>query len=60
MVFYAQWGIVGLWVGPTVAIIFNFIFYYLIIMKLDWQKICDDVKERSKRDNEVRNKLNKQ
>eukprot|EP00347_Sterkiella_histriomuscorum_P022093 403331703 len=45
-VFYLNWGIVGLWTGPTVAIVFNFIFYYLIIMKQDWHQIAKDAEAR--------------
>ena len=41
-VFYFDYGIVGLWTGPTVAIIFNFIFYYVIIIKTDWTLIALD------------------
>lgn len=40
LVFYADGGIVGLWWGPNVAIIFNFIFYYVIILRQDWHKIA--------------------
>ncbi|CDW84612.1 na+-driven multidrug efflux pump [Stylonychia lemnae] len=50
-VFYHSGGIVGLWIGPSVAIIFNFIFYYVLILRTDWQKVCDEVQERRARDN---------
>ena len=35
-VFYYNLGIVGLWYGPTTAIIFNFLIYYIIVIKTDW------------------------
>ncbi|CDW78027.1 na+-driven multidrug efflux pump [Stylonychia lemnae] len=45
-VFYLDWGIVGLWVGPSLAIIFNFIFYYIIIIKADWFTIALEAEQR--------------
>lgn len=36
MVFYQNEGITGLWVGPNVGIIFNFVFYYLLIIRTDF------------------------
>ena len=41
-VFYYDAGIVGLWTGPTAAIVFNFIFYYVIIVRVNWHKICEE------------------
>ena len=40
-----NWGMNGLWLGPTVAIIFNFIFYYLFIVKTNWDKVMEDSKQ---------------
>jgi MATE family multidrug resistance protein len=45
-VFYFKWGITGLWLGPTIAIIFNFIFYYVLVVKTDWDQIADDAEKR--------------
>ena len=45
-VFYMNWGIVGLWNGPTVAIIFNFIFYYLIVVNIDWEAVVVEAEQR--------------
>lgn len=45
-VFVLNWGIVGLWIGPTVAIAFNFSFYYLMVLRTDWQKVADDAAAR--------------
>lgn len=39
--FKADWGINGLWYGPTVACAFNFFVYYFIFEKTDWQKLID-------------------
>jgi len=46
MVFHYSWGIAGLWLGPTVAVSFNFIFFYVIIIKSDWSIIVEDAKAR--------------
>jgi MATE family multidrug resistance protein len=35
-VFHFSWGIEGLWYGPTVAIAFNFTFYYIMVLKTNW------------------------
>lgn len=45
-VFYYGWGIVGLWVGPSVAIVFNSVFYYILIIKADWDSIARDAEKR--------------
>ena len=41
-VFYYNYGIIGLWTGPSVALIFNFIFYYVIIIRTDWTLIAHE------------------
>jgi hypothetical protein len=35
----------GLWTGPVLAILFNFGFYFSLILKTDWQQIADEVQE---------------
>jgi MATE family multidrug resistance protein len=45
-VFEFGWGIEGLWYGPTVACAFNFAFYYIMLVKTNWQEIADDVRKR--------------
>jgi Na+-driven multidrug efflux pump len=45
-VFYFEKGIEGLWWGPTIAIIFNSCFYYVIINKANWNKIAEEVQKR--------------
>jgi Na+-driven multidrug efflux pump len=49
-VFYLDMGIVGLWLGPTTAIAFNFCFYFTIVIKTDWQAVSDAVAERRARE----------
>lgn len=40
-VFKLEWGIAGLWLGPTTAIVFNFFFYFALVMRTDWQLVAD-------------------
>jgi len=50
-VFYLKWGMQGLWLGPTVAIIFNFTFYYLFIFSVNWRDVIEQARnwrERTK------------
>ena len=48
-VFVFDWGMAGLWVGPCLAILFNFGFYFSLILKTDWQYIADEVLEKKKK-----------
>lgn len=45
-VFKLDWGITGLWLGPTTAITFNLCFYYGMVVKTNWQKVADTVQSR--------------
>ena len=49
-VFKFDWGIVGLWLGPSIAILFNFCYYFLMITRTDWQKVADEAIARRKKD----------
>ena len=40
-VFYWDLGIVGLWYGPSAAIIFNFVLYYFIVLKTNWHDVAE-------------------
>ena len=53
-VFVFDWSIVGLWLGPTLAIAFNFFFYYGTVIRADWQAIADGVQERRLREKRER------
>lgn len=39
-VFKLEWGIRGLWLGPTLAIMFNFIYFYSLVIRTDWDKVA--------------------
>ena len=49
-VFYIDGGIVGLWWGPSIAIVVNFFFYYGIIFSADWEKIALEAEQRRIKD----------
>lgn len=53
-VFKLDWGVAGLWMGPSLAIAFNFCFYYAIVVKTDWQKVADDSAKRRQKEKEDR------
>mmetsp|Transcript_38176 Transcript_38176/g.36532 ORF Transcript_38176/g.36532 Transcript_38176/m.36532 type:complete len:143 (+) Transcript_38176:353-781(+) len=44
-------GMVGLWMGPSTAIIFNFTFYCVLIMLANWTQIMEDAKLAMEREN---------
>ena len=50
LVFWLDLGIVGLWVGPTLAIAFNFCFYYGMVLRTDWQLVADQAQERRRKE----------
>ena len=49
LVFWQTWGIKGIWVGPTVAVLFNTIAYHFIVKTTDWPTlILEAEKARAK------------
>ena len=40
----------GLWLGPTMAVLLNTIFYLLVITNADWQQIADNMAAKMKED----------
>lgn len=45
-VFVYDLKVMGLWIGPTVATIFNTCCYNIIIRKIDWHELTMEVGER--------------
>jgi Na+-driven multidrug efflux pump len=45
-VYYFDLGMNGLWYGPSFAIIFNFTFYMVFILRADWVKIMEGARAR--------------
>ena len=40
--FVYDWGIRGIWMGPTSAVIFNTTAYHIIFQRLDWKRVIID------------------
>jgi MATE family multidrug resistance protein len=51
--YYLDYGMNGLWFGPTLAIIFNFTFYYIFILKTDWNQIVKEANERRENERKI-------
>lgn len=45
-VFVWDLGILGLWIGPTCAVLFNTGCYVFLIKMIDWQQLIESVEER--------------
>ena len=39
MVFWYELGIVGIWIGPTIATAFNTVAYQILFQKMDLEKL---------------------
>jgi len=39
LVFWQTWGIFGIWVGPTAAVIFNTLAYMILVKNMDFEEI---------------------
>ena len=57
LVFYFDYGIKGLWVGPTFAVAYNTVLYVYISSKIDWQKLIENRHSQMKQDKELAQKL---
>lgn len=53
-VFSLDLGIAGLWIGPTVAIVFNFTFITLFIMKTNWGRVAKEARKRFEDEAKIR------
>ncbi len=49
-VFKLEWGIIGLWLGPSLAILFNFFYYFVMVVRTDWQKVADAAEARRQKE----------
>jgi hypothetical protein len=43
-------GIRGLWFGPTFAVLYNTICYYILINRINWPELIKNVNERREKD----------
>ena len=44
----------GLWWGPTLATLYNTLWYNLIIVRIDWPRLIGEIIEREEKENQVR------
>lgn len=48
LVFWQTWGITGIWVGPTLAVMFNTVAYQIIVKQTNWTELIREAeKERA-------------
>jgi MATE family multidrug resistance protein len=52
-VFQLDWGILGLWLGPALAISFNFCFYFALVTRSNWEQIAEEAKLRRSKETTV-------
>ena len=45
LIFHGSMGIKGIWVGPTLSVIFITLAYQMIVYLTDWQKLFEEQKE---------------
>ena len=50
-------GVKGIWVGPAFAVTFLTLTYNLFISKINWKSLVDTLEERTRIENEEREKL---
>ena len=55
--FSRDMGLRGLWIGPTIAVAYNTVFYNIIIACIDWPALVKDIKQRERDEMELRKKL---
>ena len=55
--FKADWGLFGIWLGPTVSVAFTFVCYNILISKVDWPQLFKEVRERRANDQRKREEL---
>lgn len=41
-IFYLNYGIQALWFGPTMALMFNSLAYYGLIVSINWKRIVEE------------------
>ena len=53
-------GIRGIWIGPSFAVAFLTLTYNLIIAKIDWKQLIEAIEERTRIENETKERLEKE
>lgn len=39
LVFWQTWGIMGIWIGPTLAVLFNTVAYQIMVKSTNWSEL---------------------
>ena len=55
--FKLEMGIAGIWIGPTFAAAFLSITYNMMIASVDWRELINTIEERTRQENEMKEKL---
>ena len=58
--FKLDYGIRGLWYGPTFAVTYNTFWYNILIARIDWQELIAQTQERRNKEKAVKAKLDKE
>ena len=58
--FRMEMSIKGIWVGPTFAVAFLSLAYNLMIASIDWRELIYEIEERTRIENEVKEKLKRE
>ena len=57
--FTAEMGVKGIWVGPAFAVAFLTLTYNVYISKMNWQALIDTIEDRTRIENEQKEKIDK-
>ena len=60
LAFNYEMGIRGIWIGPSFAVAFLTLTYNLIIAKIDWKQLIEAIEERTRIENETKERLEKE
>ena len=57
LVFWKDWGIKGIWFGPTLSVAYNTIAYLLIFYCLDWDRLIKEAVTKREQDDKYQAEL---
>ena len=58
--FHKDKGVQGIWYGPTFACIWLLVFYNIVIARIDWRVLINEIDERTRKDLEVKARLDQE
>mmetsp|Transcript_19877 Transcript_19877/g.14612 ORF Transcript_19877/g.14612 Transcript_19877/m.14612 type:complete len:110 (-) Transcript_19877:6-335(-) len=53
LTFFLNWGMHGLLLGMSIAVIFNFSCYFSVVLRMDWKLIVEQVHQRKQLEKQV-------